>query len=154
MAHSTSHWLRSNNSETLNSKPYPQDGPLYEPWVAILSIDGPAVIDFWRSVADSRAASKDVAQAGGGVSNAPSPAASVVCMPRSLLVFSDEAYTDYFHGISESASNTLGPQTINLEALSSLGSGEEVERGERRLSFTVRRVKGVKDPDDRLMTQV
>lgn len=74
-------------------------------------------------------------------------------MPRSLLVFSEEAYTDYFHGISESASNTLGPQTINLEALSSLGLGGEVERGERRLSFTVRRVKGVKDPDDRLMTQ-
>ena len=54
-----------------------QDGPLYHPVVAILSLAGPAMLQFWPSLR----ATKDGC-----------PDASVMCLPNSLLVFSEDAY--------------------------------------------------------------
>eukprot|EP00879_Flechtneria_rotunda_P025696 GHRR01027333.1.p1 GENE.GHRR01027333.1~~GHRR01027333.1.p1 ORF type:complete len:195 (+),score=33.59 GHRR01027333.1:761-1345(+) len=65
-----------------------QDGPLYQPVVCILSLGSPAVLRFWRK------------QPEGGTGGLP-PLASVLLMPRSLLVFQDEAYQDCLHGIDE-----------------------------------------------------
>lgn len=44
----------------------------------------------------------------GGTGGEP-PAASLLAMPRSLLVFQDEAYTHCLHGIEEVRDNTIKP---------------------------------------------
>jgi hypothetical protein len=67
------------------------DGPLYHPAVAILSLGAPAVIRFWRRPEE-----------GGAVQpGSQAPEASLLLMPRSLLLFSGEAYSDCLHGILE-----------------------------------------------------
>jgi hypothetical protein len=53
-----------------------KDGPLYFPRVAILSLSGPAVIEFRKEL------------------SLP-PSLSLYLHPRSLLIFQDEAYTEY-----------------------------------------------------------
>ena len=65
-----------------------QDGPLYRPMVGILSLEGPAMLQFWRSVKDAREADL-VAQGDtdGEQRTRSEPVASVLCMPRSLLIF-------------------------------------------------------------------
>ncbi|GAQ90220.1 oxidoreductase [Klebsormidium nitens] len=42
---------------------------------------------------------------------------SVVLMPRSLLIFKDEAYTDHLHGIDESMEHEIDETVVNLPAL-------------------------------------
>lgn len=64
-----------------------KDGPLYHPVVAILSLAASCALEFWPSPAEAR--------------NGDAPIASVLCRPRSLLVFSQRAYTDVYHSIQE-----------------------------------------------------
>lgn len=63
------------------------DGPAYERWAAILSLNSAAVFDFWRD--HSHAAS-----------GAPA-ALSLLVPPRSLLIFTGEAYSSHLHGIAD-----------------------------------------------------
>eukprot|EP00928_Gymnodinium_smaydae_P099654 TRINITY_DN9570_c0_g4_i1.p1 TRINITY_DN9570_c0_g4~~TRINITY_DN9570_c0_g4_i1.p1 ORF type:complete len:309 (+),score=64.89 TRINITY_DN9570_c0_g4_i1:151-1077(+) len=63
------------------------DGPAYHPVAVILSLGSAAVFDFWRDHADA---------AGRGP-----PALSLLLPPRSLLIFSDEAYGGHLHGIAD-----------------------------------------------------
>ncbi|KAF6266172.1 hypothetical protein COO60DRAFT_646603 [Scenedesmus sp. NREL 46B-D3] len=81
-----------------------EDGPLYHPVVSILSLGSPAVLRFWRK------------QEEGGTGNAPA-VASVLAMPRSLLVFTDEAYHSCLHGIEEVTEERLDASVVNPEAL-------------------------------------
>jgi alkylated DNA repair protein alkB family protein 6 len=94
-----------------------QDGPLYKPLVAILSLDGPALLQFWppRRDQDGVALAPDL--------NATSaertqPSTSILCQPNSLLVFSGDAYETHWHGIEACESDELTPHTGNLAALS------------------------------------
>lgn len=80
-----------------------QDGPLYHPVVLILSLGSPAVLRFWRK------------QDEGGTGYAP-PVASLLAMPRSLLVFRDEAYHSCLHGIEEVTEEVLDASVVNPEA--------------------------------------
>ena len=61
-----------------------KDGPLYDPTVAILSMQSPCLFEFLSE--GGRGPEKVVVQ-------------SLLVMPRSLLVFRDIAYTEYWHGI-------------------------------------------------------
>jgi alkylated DNA repair protein alkB family protein 6 len=70
------------------------DGSMYDSLVVILSLEGPAVLEFkhmQHRQADSLNSLAD--------DSLPS-AQSVLLQPRSLLVFSKNAYTDYTHGIA------------------------------------------------------
>eukprot|EP00439_Symbiodinium_sp_Y106_P081264 s42_g20.t1 len=69
------------------------DGPAYSPWAAIVSLGSAVVFDFWR----------DHAHVAGG----EAPVASLLVPPRSLLVFSDEAYKQHLHGISDRLADDL-----------------------------------------------
>lgn len=62
------------------------DGPAYYPFAAILSLGSAVVFEFWRDHAHS-------------VSGLP-PALSLLLPPRSLLLFSHEAYSKHLHGIA------------------------------------------------------
>eukprot|EP00808_Paulinella_micropora_P015915 g42963.t1 len=64
-----------------------KDGPLYHPVVAIVSLGGPALMRFYRQLANTRQEHGELF--------------SVLLQPRSLLVFSEEAYRDLFHCIPE-----------------------------------------------------
>ncbi|CAK0911363.1 unnamed protein product, partial [Prorocentrum cordatum] len=63
------------------------DGPAYEPAAAILSLGSATVFEFWR----------DHAHVVGG----EPPALALLVPPRSLLVFTEEAYSAHLHGIAD-----------------------------------------------------
>lgn len=89
-----------------------QDGPAYYPVVAILSLGSPVVMDFSPRLSlglrtetlgskenQNMADEEPMLINTDGSSNRPP--FSVVLMPRSLLIFKDEAYSDYLHGIKD-----------------------------------------------------
>ncbi|KAF5482300.1 hypothetical protein F2P56_002882 [Juglans regia] len=87
-----------------------QDGPAYFPVVAILSLGSSVVMDFTphsrlslctNDVKDdnSNGATSDIEKDECLDDHHPF---SVLLMPRSLLIFKDEAYSDYLHGIKDS----------------------------------------------------
>ncbi|KAF8055731.1 Alkbh6 [Scenedesmus sp. PABB004] len=79
-----------------------QDGPLYHPAVCIVSAGAPAVLRFWRKAPE------------GGTGGAP-PVASILALPRSLLVFRDDAYHDCLHGIEERRSRSWRTAAVQLQ---------------------------------------
>lgn len=63
-----------------------KDGPLYFPWVNSMSLKSPCLIRFTR----------------------PGYASLLLLLePRSSLIFADDAYTEYMHGIEDSDSDTI-----------------------------------------------
>ncbi|KAF7119759.1 hypothetical protein RHSIM_Rhsim13G0235500 [Rhododendron simsii] len=92
-----------------------QDGPAYLPVVAILSLGSPVVMDFTPHSSLTLCINtviKDIEDKfpDGGAGDFETEkrlsghhAFSVLLMPRSLLIFKDEAYLDYLHGIKDSA---------------------------------------------------
>ncbi|KAK6945563.1 Alpha-ketoglutarate-dependent dioxygenase AlkB-like [Dillenia turbinata] len=83
-----------------------QDGPAYFPVVAILSLGSPVVMDF--SPHSRLRQSTNTAETESSVDEGNSTRwlddhrpFSILLMPRSLLIFKDEAYSDYLHGIKD-----------------------------------------------------
>uniref|UniRef100_A0A1J3JH41 Alpha-ketoglutarate-dependent dioxygenase alkB-like protein 6 n=1 Tax=Noccaea caerulescens TaxID=107243 RepID=A0A1J3JH41_NOCCA len=111
-----------------------QDGPAYFPVVAILSLGSPVVMDFSPHL---RLRSSDDC-----VSRDPNPSAaescvrerdnqhsfSVLLMPRSLLIFKDEAYSDFLHGISDSPTQCYNQVVNEAEALAFSENSTEASR--------------------------
>ncbi|CAE6186056.1 unnamed protein product [Arabidopsis arenosa] len=133
------------------SQPH-QDGPAYFPVVAILSLGSPVVMDFTPHL---RLRSGD-----GYISQDQNPGAescvperdsfSVLMMPRSLLIFKDDAYSDFLHGISDSPTQCYNQVVNEAEALAY--SNEEdprkdgdkiLHRDQTRVSLTCRLVPKV-----------
>lgn len=104
-----------------------EDGPLYHPGVCIVSFGGPVVLHFWKKPDE-------------GAVGASAPQASFLLMPRSLLIFTDEAYTSCVHGILEVDEEELGDHVVNMDACRVPAGQATVSRGPERISFTVRRV--------------
>ncbi|CAN1852390.1 Alpha-ketoglutarate-dependent dioxygenase alkB homolog 6 [Linum perenne] len=90
-----------------------QDGPAYFPVVAILSLGSPAVMDFTpharlRAGSDSLEVEAENRHLRSETSEVETDKwiddhhpFSVALMPRSLLIFKDNAYLDYLHGIKD-----------------------------------------------------
>jgi alkylated DNA repair protein alkB family protein 6 len=64
-----------------------KDGPIYYPLVAIISLGSPITLSFYTSLAESKRTDGDCI--------------SMLLQPRSLFLFSQQCYTDLFHGIVE-----------------------------------------------------
>ncbi|XP_017698939.1 alpha-ketoglutarate-dependent dioxygenase alkB homolog 6 isoform X2 [Phoenix dactylifera] len=89
-----------------------QDGPAYFPVVAILSLESPVMIDFIahprlrEDSATCTVAAKAETNGSLGESlcrpDVHCDPCSLLLMPCSLLIFKDQAYTDYLHGIQDS----------------------------------------------------
>jgi alkylated DNA repair protein alkB family protein 6 len=67
----------------------------------------------------------------------------VACLPRSLLVFTGDAYSGCLHGIDALETEHIDASIVNGEGVG-LQPGDELLRGGERISLTVRRVLKVK----------
>ncbi|VVB12294.1 unnamed protein product [Arabis nemorensis] len=138
-----------------------QDGPAYFPVVAILSLGSPVVMDFSPHLR-LRSGDDDISrdQCPGAESCVPERdnphSFSVLMMPRSLLIFKDEAYSDFLHGISDSPTQCYNKVVNEAEALAlsttnSENSNEDsrkdndkiLNRDQTRVSLTCRLVPKV-----------
>lgn len=109
-----------------------QDGPLYYPAVAILSLGSPAIIRFTKKkggdVSDYNSASIDMMSGcGGGVGGDDSPVASVVLPPRSLFIFKDDAYEEYLHGIDFVEEEIVDESVVNPLIKSGIEEDDEIK---------------------------
>ncbi|KAG5517799.1 hypothetical protein RHGRI_038238 [Rhododendron griersonianum] len=150
-----------------------QDGPAYLPVVAILSLGSPVVMDFTPHSSlklCTNTVMKDVEDKfpDGGAGDFETEkgldghhAFSVLLMPRSLLIFKDEAYSDYLHGIKDSAVQQYDGVVNAVECLKShvaiqplsgpenafdtkkSGDVQTIHRLENRVSLTCRVVSRV-----------
>lgn len=135
-----------------------QDGPAYYPVVAILSLGSPVVMDFTphpslrlsteplgnketQNMANERPMLMSADR-----SSDKHPPFPVVLMPRSLLIFKDEAYSDYLHGIKVQEYQQFD-KAVNIPQITkSLGliqsaarSEEENDRNETRCDRLIHR---------------
>ncbi|KAI3425123.1 hypothetical protein D9Q98_008895 [Chlorella vulgaris] len=119
-----------------------EDGPLYHPAVAILGLGAPAVVRFAHKRSNTQADADAAAMAAvGGDAHVYKHqlVASVVCQPRSLLIFRDVAYSDCLHGILEAAVEEIDDSCVNA-AQAGVQQQQRLPRGGERISLTVRRV--------------
>ena len=108
-----------------------EDGPLYYPVVAILSLNSPALIRFKaRTTHDAEVIEKN--RESGGV--------AVVVPPRSLLIFKDDAYSECLHGIDSTEEEVLDASVVNPEAAVDAERPAVLKRTGTRISLTIRRV--------------
>ncbi|CAH2078446.1 unnamed protein product [Thlaspi arvense] len=134
-----------------------QDGPAYFPVVAILSLGSPAVMDF-RPHLRLRSGDDGISRDQGSCAESCVPerdnqrSFSVLMMPRSLLIFKDEAYSDFLHGISDSPTQCYKQVVNEAEAFAySENSSEDsrtdgdkiLHRDQTRVSLTCRLVPKV-----------
>uniref|UniRef100_A0A0E0M7S5 Alpha-ketoglutarate-dependent dioxygenase AlkB-like domain-containing protein n=1 Tax=Oryza punctata TaxID=4537 RepID=A0A0E0M7S5_ORYPU len=101
-----------------------QDGPAYFPVVAIISLASPVVIDFTphqrlkgEGFTDPQNAHSGESQTATiesngshkleGANEADPASSSLLLMPCSLVIFKDQAYTDYLHGIQDNELQNL-----------------------------------------------
>ncbi|XP_024005565.1 alpha-ketoglutarate-dependent dioxygenase alkB homolog 6 isoform X2 [Eutrema salsugineum] len=134
-----------------------QDGPAYFPVVAILSLGSPVVMDFTPHLR-LRSGNDDISRdqspgAESCVSERDNQHSfSVLMMPRSLLIFKDETYSDFLHGISDSPTQCYKQVVNEAEALAysensseeSRKSGDKIlHRDQTRVSLTCRLVPKV-----------
>ena len=111
------------------------DGDVYAPKVAILTLEGDALIDFWENDGSPTRESdeEDDAEAKeDGLTKRPSPRAQVALRRRSLLVYEGEAY-GLRHGIRRGFVDTITRACVNAKR-ARVNAGETVPRGERRVS--------------------
>ena len=108
------------------------DGALYAPHVAIVTLSGSALMDFWN--VEGAAVEDDSPPA----PDAPEPRAQVMLRPRSLLLYTGEAY-GLRHGIRNASEDVVTERCANAGNLGATGSGgvqvgDRVKRGARRQS--------------------
>jgi alkylated DNA repair protein alkB family protein 6 len=110
------------------------DGPAYHPCTATVSLGSPALMRFL-----ARADGRDT------------PVAELLLRPRSLVVFSGEAYSSLLHSISEAPREAIGRWAPCLNAAQAGATeGEELERRGVRLSLTFRHVRpAAEDQEER-----
>lgn len=99
------------------------DGPLYHPIVAILSCGGGIGMTF-------RPPRDDPVASGGGF--------SLYLQPRSLFVFTCDAYHRWLHGIDELTVDVIREDCLNASA-AGVAVGDSLPRA-TRVSYTVRHV--------------
>lgn len=109
-----------------------QDGPQYEPLVATLSLGSPCLLSFYKHVPASAPTGTPRGVA----------AQAVALMPRSLVIFRQDAYSDYLHGIADVASEVVSePSVVNMAA-AKLAQGSVLIRGTPpRISLTFRNAR-------------
>jgi alkylated DNA repair protein alkB family protein 6 len=108
------------------------DGSVYAPRVAILSLEGDALIDFWENDRTEAVVADPDDWEGRDAKDVPEPRAQVMLRPRSLLVYRDDAYR-LRHGIRRSRVDVVGDACVNATS-AGVVVGETVARGTTRVS--------------------
>jgi alkylated DNA repair protein alkB family protein 6 len=107
-----------------------EDGPLYLPHFAIVSLLTPLLLDFYRKLDDERPQSLQERRV-----------CSLCLEPGSLLIISEEAYTGYLHGIAERTQDVLDESVCNVHLIDPQLREQRVIERQQRLSLTIRTVK-------------
>lgn len=97
-----------------------EDGPVFLPCAAIVSLQAPVVMDFYRKMEEPSAHTK--------------PVASIVLEPCSLLRIEGDAYCKYLHAIAPTEIDYASDHLLN-----ELPHGEKEFRRKQRTSLTLRR---------------
>lgn len=111
-----------------------QDGPAYVPVVAILSLGSPVVMEFvpHPSCEESKQVSENSNEDATNIVHMAMSSSkwlnkylpfSVALMPCSLLIFKDQAYSDYLHGINDCEIQQFS-KAVNVDKVQ-LSDGEE-----------------------------
>lgn len=136
------------------------DGPLFEPYVAIISLQSSCLLQLLRPPGDSekrlQGTTGRLAASWGDLDEA---AATVYLQPRSLFIFSKDAYTKHLHGIATpdvaaaQECSHIDSRCVNLSSTSpKAATGDAVETGPR-LSLTIRAVKKTAIPAGEFLTE-
>jgi alkylated DNA repair protein alkB family protein 6 len=104
-----------------------QDGPLYQPIVATVTLHSHSILNFYPHTSNTP-----------GNSDASQPEFSVLLEPRSLFVQTDQLYKTYLHGIAEVTEDNIE----TLRPINASPTDKILSRG-TRISLTYRRVKNV-----------
>lgn len=78
---------------------------------------------------------------------------SLLLQPRSLLIFKGDAYLKYKHRILSKQVDIIDEYILNKEECN-VKDGDEINRGPKRLSFTIRSVKNLAKDADFLATDI
>jgi hypothetical protein len=81
-----------------------EDGPKYEPVVAILSLGAPAIFRFYEKPCPLQSDSENKPRA---------PALSLILPSKSLLVFRGRYYTEFLHGINAVEQEIVDSTVVN-----------------------------------------
>jgi alkylated DNA repair protein alkB family protein 6 len=120
------------------------DGGVYAPKVAILTLEGDALIDFWENdgsdaasdatvPAEDHDADEDEDELNKKRNPPPAPRAQAALRRRSLLVYEGEAY-GLRHGIRKGFVDVVTSACVNAES-ARVSVGATVPRGETRVSI-------------------
>eukprot|EP01104_Vermistella_antarctica_P015702 TRINITY_DN5217_c0_g1_i1.p1 TRINITY_DN5217_c0_g1~~TRINITY_DN5217_c0_g1_i1.p1 ORF type:complete len:339 (+),score=54.81 TRINITY_DN5217_c0_g1_i1:644-1660(+) len=117
-----------------------KDGPKWKPYVVVLNLGGTACFHLARSPQIGSAHDEEGEGSGGGT--------SVFLRPRSLLIFTADAYHHYKHSIAPTVVDVIGTECCNTD-LAGVRVGESVPRESVRVSLTMRHVsRGANEDDD------
>ena len=116
------------------------DGPAYYPHVCILSLNDPLIFNFWKSHEDYRLDYSVFLL----YIRQKNYAARLYVEPRSMLIFKDQYYSEYLHGIEEDLEDVLeeeGDKRISNLEMIRMKELEVSYRTKTRSSLTIRYVK-------------
>lgn len=120
-----------------------KDGPVYEPFVAIISLESTVLIEFVPDPFDTKYVD-ETGEPRVGVVDDRTPF-SLILEPRSLFVFSDDVYHHYLHKIEHSEKIEImnNKNIANIEQLANkdIKLNETTIERSRRISLTCRVVK-------------
>jgi len=121
------------------------DGPLFYPTITTISLASHTLLDFYRPMSNSA----DSPQEDGAIENAQNETSfesrymmSLLLHPRSLVIFKEDMYNVYLHGIKETSHDTVSHTTINPDKSKATAIGQTLERS-TRISLTIRHVPKV-----------
>ena len=120
------------------------DGDVYAPHVAIVTLGGAALMDFWPNDGSVTADDCDdrYDDRYDEREREPTPIAQVLLRPRSLLLYTGDAY-GLRHGIRHQNVDFVTDRCVNLHQVAGVEIGDEVERGRVRYSVVfVRKGRG------------
>ncbi|KAL6074263.1 AlkB 6 [Balamuthia mandrillaris] len=130
-----------------------EDGPLYCPHVAILSLRSPLLLHIYpKQTSAQLKQDQEQQQQKGEVPQRHQhhhreAIASVLLEPRSLFVFREDVYKAYYHGIDETKEDVLeGRRIINLDKTEGDYSNATSILRDTRVSLTLRVVRFVRRP--------
>jgi len=118
-----------------------KDGPLYESYAVVISLQGDAVMEFASRSGDAGA-------------RAYRTESSLLLQRRSLLLFAKLAYETLYHGIRKAKADTIEHHILNADA-AGVRVGDVINRlssSEPRLSLTIRHVRRCIPEDSVLVT--
>lgn len=111
-----------------------KDGPLYTPIVTILSLNSTVLLKFYASVPNGSQMNDHVF--------------SVLCEPRSVVVFNNDVYAQLWHSIDMTDIDVIDERVLNRHLLSKQYEiGDTVKRDATRYSLTMRHVPVAKSAD-------